>query len=75
MKSISRLCSLSLMGILGFAKPASAAEPQSALFAGYWSGFVEHWGKVFQQQDGISMAIVGLGVVAIFIITRGKWKK
>jgi hypothetical protein len=70
-----KLMSLAFLLLLASAHPLSAAEPHGALFAGYWTGFVEHWTKVFQQQNGIGMAILGLGVVAIFIITRGKWKK
>jgi hypothetical protein len=75
MKSISCFCSLALIALLGIAQPASAAEPHGILIAGYWSGFVDHWQKVFQQQDGIAMVIVGVGIVSLFIITRGKWKK
>lgn len=52
-----------------------AGDSKVALIAGYWSNFVEHWKTIFQQQNGISMAVVGVGVVALIIITRGKWQK
>jgi hypothetical protein len=75
MKDKAPLLLISLFALLCFAQPASAAETQGILFGGYWSGFVSHWEKVFAQQDGIAMAIVAVGIVAIFIITRGKWLK
>lgn len=45
------------------------------LAAGYWSGFIEHWTGVFQKQNGIVMGTLIVGVVCLFIITRGKWRK
>ena len=58
------------------ATPAPAADPgPSALVAGYWSGFVDHWQGVFQKQNGIVMALLGVGALCLFIITRGKWRK
>lgn len=43
--------------------------------AGYWQGFLDHWGGVFQKQNGVVMGALLIGVVCLFIITRGKWKK
>ena len=43
--------------------------------AGYWSGFLDHWRGVFQQQNGVVMGALLVGAVCLFIITRGKWKK
>jgi hypothetical protein len=45
------------------------------LFAGYWTAFYDHWAGVFQQQNGVVMLTLGIGLVCLFIITRGKWKK
>jgi len=45
------------------------------LFAGYWSDFLDHWAGVFQKQNGVVMGAILVGVVCLFIITRGKWKK
>ncbi len=75
-RSVARVAVLSLLLLLCLAPTAAAAEQSGILFAaGYWKGFVDHWEKVFQQQSGIGMAIIGVGVVALFIITRGKWHK
>ena len=30
---------------------------------------------VFQKQNGVVLVVLGVGAVALFIITRGKWKK
>ena len=61
----------------GTAAPASAAP----LFAAkssvqkYWDGFKEYWGGAFKNQSAVTMVVIGTGLVALFIITRGKWKK
>jgi hypothetical protein len=75
MKTLFGLVAPAVVLLLTLASPAAAAEGHGTLFGGYWSGFVNHWQDVFQKQDGIAMAIVGLGIVALFIITRGKWLK
>ncbi len=62
------LCALSLT-----AGPAGAAD--APLVAGYWTEFTDHWTGVFKQQNGVVMGTLLLGVVCLFIITRGKWKK
>lgn len=68
---------LAALALLVLALPASAVEtPSSApLFGSYWSSFIEHWGNYFKKQNGVIMAALGVGVVSLFIITRGKWKK
>lgn len=75
MKTLPRSFTLALILLLTLVSPVAAAGQPGVLFGGYWAGFTEYWQKVFQQQDGIGMAILGLGVVSLFIITRGKWKK
>ena len=45
------------------------------LFAGYWGEFLDHWGGMFQKQNGVVMGALVLGALCLFIITRGKWKK
>jgi len=57
------------------ASPASAAESSALLGSGYWAGFVDFWTGQFKKQDSIVMFTLGIGAVAIFIITRGKWRK
>ena len=66
------------MAIALTAAPAFAASSPSTvgpLLGGYWSDFLDHWGGVFQKQNGIILAALGLGAVSLLIITRGKWKK
>jgi hypothetical protein len=75
MKTSFLILALASFFLLAIAQPVAAVEPHGALFGGYWSGFVDHWQEVFQKQDGIAMAVLGLGIVALFIITRGKWLK
>lgn len=65
---------LAAAAALATALPAAAAEP-GALFGGYWADFCEHWIGVFKQQNGVVMGTIGFGVVCLFIITRGKWRK
>ena len=69
-----RLFALALCGALWTALPAGAAD-SGALVAGYWTEFYEHWAGLLKQQNGVVMATLGIGVVCLFIITRGKWKK
>lgn len=75
--ALSRCLILVALAILASAAPAFAASSSSAapLFGGYWSNFFDHWSGVFKKQNGIILAVLGLGAVSVFIITRGKWKK
>jgi hypothetical protein len=57
------------------ATPAAAATGDRAVFGSYWSSFVEYWERAIMRQNGIVMLVLGLGAVALFIITRGKWRK
>lgn len=61
--------------LLASAAPAAASEPGAVLFGGYWSAFIDHWEGVFQQQSGITVGVIVVGILALFIITRGKWLK
>ncbi|HVL11522.1 MAG TPA: hypothetical protein VM529_03100 [Gemmata sp.] len=76
MKFRSRTLVLALLFVLLLAGPAAAADgPAAAPFASYWDAFLDYWKAVFAKQNGIVMAVLGLGAVALFIITRGKWQK
>ena len=75
MKSAPRLFALALLLLLVVAGPAMAAERSGAIFGGYWQGFLDFWQALFQKQNGVVMGVLGVGVVALFIITRGKWNK
>ena len=62
--------------ILLLASPAAAAVSRpDAVFGSYWQSFLDYWETSFKRQNGIVMAVLGLGAVALFIITRGKWRK
>jgi len=77
MKRAYQLFAMSLLGVLCLCGPAAAAsDPSHAVFGGYWHSFVEFWQGFLQKQNGVVMAVLGLGAVALFIITRsGKWQK
>ncbi|MBA4067239.1 MAG: hypothetical protein C0501_26735 [Isosphaera sp.] len=64
------LCLLPLL-----AAPAAAGPGPAVFAARYWDGFVEYWAEHFQKQNGVVMGVLALGAVALFIITRGKWRK
>ena len=70
-----RLFVLASIAVLTLAGPVAAAGPDGSLFAGYWTQFTEYWQGAFQKQNGIVMGVLGVGAVALFIITRGKWRK
>jgi hypothetical protein len=70
------LFSLALFVVLFLASPAAAAEHNSALFGKYWEQFLEYWQDAFRKQNGVVLLVLGLGIVALLIITRsGKWNK
>jgi len=51
-----------------FALSASAAPARE----NYLDGFLRHWTGTFSNQSSIVMVAIGVGIVAIFIITRSK---
>jgi hypothetical protein len=64
--------------LLALAGPAAAADPSGALFArrtAYFSKFAEYWSGLFKQSNGITLIVIGVGIISLFIITRGKWRK
>jgi hypothetical protein len=72
------LFSLALLVVLVLAGPAAAADQagSGALFGKYWGQFVEYWQGALQKQNGVVLVVLGLGAVALLIITRsGKWNK
>ena len=75
--AFSRLFAPAVLAVALTATPALATPSPAAapLFAGYWHDFIEHWGGALKQQNGVIMAALGVGAVALFIITRGKWLK
>ena len=75
MKLRSHAFVLAVLLVALLATPASAATGDRAVFGSYWSSFVEYWESAIMRQNGIVMLVLGLGAVALFIITRGKWRK
>jgi uncharacterized membrane protein len=41
----------------------------------YWYGFKKFWGEVFGSVGGVVLIALVVGVISLFIITRGKWRK
>jgi hypothetical protein len=74
MNSTPRLFALAVLTLLLLAAPV-AAGTGGALFGNYWNSFLEFWKGMFQKQNGVVMGVLGVGAVALFIITRGKWQK
>jgi hypothetical protein len=60
--------------LLTCAAPVAAADGP-LLATAYWDSFLEHWQEALQRQNGVILAVLFLGGVCLFIITRGKWRK
>lgn len=68
-----RSLALALFLVLALAGPAAAST--GPVFGSYWQSFLEYWKDTMQKQNGVVLGVLGVGVIAIFIITRGKWNK
>jgi len=55
--------------------PCLAATGKPSAVGRYWRDFKEFWGSAFENQNAIVMFTLAFGALAMFIITRGKWKK
>jgi hypothetical protein len=76
MRRAPHVFSLAILLLLVLAGPAAAASPDAAIFGGYWQSCLEWWQSSFQKQNGVVMGVLGVGAVALLIITRsGKWQK
>jgi TrbC/VIRB2 pilin len=75
MNTPARSLALAVLLLLTLAGPAAAADPGGPVFGSYWQSFLEYWKGMFQKQSGVVMGVLGVGVIALFIITRGKWRK
>ncbi|MSR52236.1 MAG: hypothetical protein EXS09_02975 [Gemmataceae bacterium] len=63
-------------------RPAAIAAAASLLlaptpvFAGpYWEGFKRYWFGFMGNADGVVITALVVGLISLFIITRGKWAK
>jgi hypothetical protein len=75
MKLRSHAFVLAVLLVALLANPAAAATGDRAVFGSYWRSFVEYWESALMRQNGIVMLVLGLGALALFIITRSKWRK
>ena len=41
----------------------------------YWDGFADFWLGSLRQANGVVLLVLGVGLVALIIITSGKWVK
>jgi hypothetical protein len=64
---------LAMIALLLFAAPAAAAAPLS--IDRYWAGFRNFWSGVFGSVGGVVGLVLIIGLISLFIITRGKWLK
>jgi|GEM_PF-2943279 hypothetical protein len=54
------------------ASPLDASVAVSpVLVGGYWNDFVDFWTNSIRRQNSIVLLVLGVGAVALFIITRG----
>ena len=77
-RPLTALALLAVAAVLLTPAAASAADgsaPLGMMFHSYWRGFLDFWGGSLKKQNGIVLAALGVGVISLFIITRGKWKK
>jgi hypothetical protein len=51
------------------------AAPTPVFANGYWHGFVKFWSSFVTRTDGVVLVALIVGVISLFIITRGKWGK
>src|SRR3954471_13660781 len=76
---------LGLAGVLLLLTPAaaSAAGPDTPLVAAAplladsfsWDGFVKYWSNYANRGDRVIQVVFLVLALALFIITRGKWRK
>ncbi len=67
---------LSVLSVLFLsAAPAFAVVTKPSAVGRYWRDFKEFWGGAFANQNAVVLITLAFGAVAMFIITRGKWKK
>jgi hypothetical protein len=69
---LRRLAAAVLLALVTATPAAAAAGP---VLGNYWSEFLDHWAGALKKQNGVVLFALGVGVVSLFIITRGKWKK
>lgn len=73
MRSSPRLasCRPALLGAAG----CLLAAPTPVFANAYWSGFKKYWLSFIADTDGVVITAIVVGLISLFIITRGKWNK
>ena len=46
-----------------------------ALFASYFSRFIDHWSSTLRSQNAVVLSVIAVGIIGITIITFGIKKK
>ena len=68
------LAALAGLFVLGGPAPAAAAGPLLAeRFT--WDGFVHYWAGYVRNSNQVLQVVLLVMIAALFIITRGKWRK
>lgn len=49
--------------------------PDPVLAGSYWTGFKKYWTGFVGNASGVVITALVVGVISLFIITRGKWGK
>jgi hypothetical protein len=49
--------------------------PTPVFAGGYWTGFQKFWSSYIANTSGVVMTALLVGLISLFIITRGKWSK
>jgi hypothetical protein len=49
--------------------------PTPAFAGGYWTGFQKFWSAFLANTQGVVGTAIIVGLISLFIITRGKWSK
>ncbi|CAN5428290.1 hypothetical protein BH11PLA2_BH11PLA2_11810 [soil metagenome] len=70
-----RLALFALLTLGLTASQSFAAVNKPSAVGRYWRDFKEYWTGAFENQGAVVLVALGAGAVAMFIITRGKWKK
>jgi hypothetical protein len=72
-RHVKQLCFVGLLSVsLIAATPHPAEAATRSVVRKYWDGFRDYWSSAVKNQSGITMVVLGTGLVALFIITRVK---
>ncbi len=76
MKSHLHLFALAMCILLLLASPAFASSVNDGVvFGSYIDDFIAHWKEKARNQNTVVVAVLVVGAIALFIITRSKGPK